>query len=74
VDTPSGDITGGWSQKILFKKISGPCIPNIKLNRNTQIAKQQQSFIERKESVSRRTHCKSANALWLNGSRALIFI
>jgi hypothetical protein len=42
-------ITGGWSWKTLVEKISDPWHPK-ELDEDTQIAKQQQSFIESREN------------------------
>jgi hypothetical protein len=45
------DAASGWSQQTLVEKISGPCVCWPKNWTMTQIAKQEQSFIEREREV-----------------------
>jgi hypothetical protein len=39
----------GWCKETQVQKVSDPCLSRTELDRDTATAKQEQSFIERKE-------------------------
>jgi hypothetical protein len=63
-------VTSGWSQQTLVEKSTGPSSTKQKMNRDMQIAKQQQSLLE---SENRKVHTPRRgieSGLWQGGFRA----